>query len=659
MSTEAQIDALLAECEREAGRFEWEGTFADYLRLVIGNPSLSSLSHKLVYDAIASAGIDELPSGQPVYGLFENEIFGMDAALERIVQHLASGARRLETRKRILLLIGPPASGKSSIVALIKRAVEQYTCTDQGAVYAIKGCPMQEEPLHLIPSPLRPRLFDSYGIYIEGHLCPRCRYVLRKEYNGKISDVPVARVNFSEQEAVGIGYFVASNPSPSDSSLLVGSIDTSRLEGDRVDVAGQAFRLDGEFNVANRGLIELVEIFKADGHLLTTLLGLAQEQLVKMERFGSIYADEVIIGHSNQGDFDAFKADEGSEALKDRIIEIRVPYNLNVTNEVQIYRNMLKSSSVIDVHLPPLTLPTMSTFSVMSRLEPTIRQGMSMIDKLRLYDGQMVPHYSRDDVEEMKRHSPAEGMTGISPRYVMNRLSTVCSAPEIRCISPLQALHSLWQGLSENVSVAGEEPARHINLVKETVDEYSERAIREVQKAYEERFDERASRLLSSYLNNVGTYTLEGGGGRRTANERDLRHIEKTIGISERDRDTFRREIHQFFSNLTRRSVPFDYTSEPRIKAAIEASLFEDRTKMRSSLTRPRLARHLADWATRRGAIYNRLIDSYGYCPQCADDTIEYVVYVLKNNPVVKSPKNEGIEWMWELTPSARDSTDE
>ena len=161
--------------------------------------------------------------------------------------------------------------------------------------------------------------------------------MLRTEYNGKVSEMPVTRVTLSEQDAIGIGYYVATNPNPSD-ALLVGSVDTSQLDGDRIEVAGKAFRLDGELNIANRGMMEFVEMFKADWHLLTTLLGLAQEQLIKMEKFGSIYANEAIIGHSNEGDFNVFAEDEHSEALRDRIIAVQVPYNLRVGEEIKIYQ---------------------------------------------------------------------------------------------------------------------------------------------------------------------------------------------------------------------------------------------------------------------------------------------------------------------------------
>ena len=540
--------------------------------------SLSRLSHKLVYDAVVAHGVEESPVGEPVYSLFTGEIFGMETALSRIAQYLASSARRLEIRKRILLLLGPPASGKSSIVALIKQAVERHTRTDGGAVYAIKGCPMQEEPLHLIPHQLRQKLFDSYDVYIEGDLCPRRRYVLQAKHSGKVSEMEVERVTFSEHEAVGIGYYVASNPNPTDASLLVGSVDTSQLEGDRFEVAGKAFRLDGEFNVANRGMIELVEIFKADPHLLTTLLGLAQAQLIKMERFGSVYADEVIVGHSNEGDYEAFKSDKRSEALKDRIIEIRIPYNLRVRDEVSIYEKMLKSSGLEGGHLAPLALDTTSTFAVLSRLVAPDRQAMSLLDKLRLYDGRMVRHFTSDDVTEMRRHHPEEGMEGLSPRYVMNRLSTVANDPEVLCVSSLGALDSLWQGLSENVSLQEQDPAKHIGFVRDAVEEYGHRAVREVQRAFEERFEQTAAELLSEYLDNLQTYCT--GEADRNVNERGMREMEKHIRISDRDRETFRRKINQFFTNLKSRDVDFDYTSEPQMKEAIEARLFPDRRKL-------------------------------------------------------------------------------
>ena len=649
------IDQLLETSKEEFGRYDWDGTFAKYLEMVRDEPSVSRLSHRLIYDAILEEGVEESPFGDPIYTLFKDKIYGLDEGLRRIIEYFGSASRRLEIRKRILLLLGPPASGKSSVVALIKEALERYTRTEAGTVYAIKGCPMQEEPLHLIPHQLRPGLLEESGIYVEGDLCPRCRYVLATEYQGEIARMPVTRVVFSEQAAVGIGYYVSTNPNPEDASLLVGSIDENELRGERLKVAGKAFRLDGEFNVANRGLIEFVEIFKADQHLLTTLLGLAQEQLVKMERFGSVYADEAIIAHSNEGDFTKFKADQFSEALRDRIIAVQVPYNLRVKDEVKIYTKMIEESGLEGVHLPPLTLPAMSVFAILSRMSPPPRgRAITLLDILRLYDDQVIHRHSQNDVEVLKRRDPNEGMSGISPRYVMNRLSGVASAPQLRCVSPVRAIDSLWRGLNENIAMGELDWDQWMKFVEDTVDEYGRRAVQEVQRAFEERFEHTADQLLNDYLAEVTTYlsreTVAVKG--RKSNQRDMmREIEKHAHISERERDKFRQEIHDFFSILKRREVDFDYSTEPRMKAAIEDRLFPSKRHLERTLSRPRFPRQQVEWARKRGSIFDRLIETYGYCDICANDTIDYVVHILKSGRVVRQLKNNEIEWNWTLEP--------
>lgn len=645
------VETILAESDQEHGLFSWRGTFADYLQMVVDQPSIARLAHSVVYEAIMSNGSETSADGEVVYGLFKDKIFGLERALHNIVQYFAASSRRLEARRRILLLLGPPASGKSSVVDLIKRAVEAYTRTDAGALYAIAGCPMQEEPLHLIPHRLRATLNDVYGVYIEGDLCPRCRYTLRTLYHGKVSDMPVKRVTFSEREAIGIGYYVATNPNP-DSSLLVGSVDASQLEGDRIDVAGKAFRLDGELNVANRGIMEFVEMFKADPHLLTTLLGLAQEMVVKMDKFGSVYADEVIVGHSNEGDFATFASDERSEALKDRIIAAQIPYNLRVTDEIRIYENMMKGSTLQTVHVAPLTLRVDSIFAVLSRLEPPSRQGMSLIDKLRLYDGEMVAPYDRQDRAAMQRHHPAEGMSGISPRYVMNRLGSVASRPDVTCITPLAALDSLWRGLHQNVSLGEIDAPKWVSFVSETVREYNDLAVKEIQRAYEESFEETANRLLDSYLDSVAAYLTPSNevGGEGPAL---MKELERSISITERSKDSFRREMHELADVQRGMGSKLVYTTEPRLQTAIEARLLLPRRKLERGLTEPRFARQKVVWAQRRESIMERLKNNYGYCHTCAQDLVEYVTFVLKGNVTAKTPKNEGVEWQWPLSDSS------
>ena len=656
MTNEITIQSIISEAESEAVRYSWEGTFEEYLRLVVSDPLKSRLSHAYIYDAITSKGSDATPQGDRTYGLFQDEIFGLEEPLDRIVQYFVASAQRFEVRKRILLLLGPPASGKSTVVDLIKRAMEAHSRTDKGAVYAIKGCPMQEEPLHLIPQRLRPQLYDQYGIHVEGDLCPRCRYMVRTEYQGRYADVPVERVTFSEQEAIGIGCFVANNPNPSDSSLLVGSVNTDQLEGDRLEVAGKAFRLDGEFNVANRGMIELIEMFKADKHLLTALLSLAQEQSIKMEKFGSVYADEVIIGHSNEGDFDEFSRDKSSEALKDRIIAVQIPYNLKVSEEVKIYRKMLKMSHMGDVHIAPLTLQVASAFSVLGRLDPPDRQGMSLLDKLNLYDGHVVSNFSSQTVRDMQRQHPMEGMTGISPRYVMNRIDAAASEPNVRCITPFVTLGSLWEGLGENVSYGGD-VATKLALITDTVQVYDDLAVREVRIASEEGFEAKAKDLLTAYLSDLSSYLENTSKGRHrptradAGRERDMGEMERVLGITDRNKDAFRREIHEHVEAWRSRGRTFEYDSDPRLKKAIEKRLLITPNELSKNLTRPRFSRQRVDWMQRWRSITSRLINSYGYCSICANDIISYVDHILNGRPSIRTPRNESVEWLWERYP--------
>ena len=165
----------LEEFRTQEQSLNWAGTFEEYFGIVTSNPKVAQLSHSRIYDMIVGGGVEE-QGGLPHYKFFDDEIFGLDRSIQQIVEYFSSGAQRLEVRKRILLLMGPVGGGKSTIVSLLKRGLEAYTKIPAGAVYAIASCPMQEEPLHLIPAELRADIQREYGLYIEGDLCPRCRF---------------------------------------------------------------------------------------------------------------------------------------------------------------------------------------------------------------------------------------------------------------------------------------------------------------------------------------------------------------------------------------------------------------------------------------------------------------------------------------------------
>lgn len=308
--TPFDISARLDAHRRELDALRWEGSFRDYFELVSHNPRLAQLSHARLNDMIHAAGVERTGEGTrdetTRYNFFADELYGIEEPIARIVEYFKSAAQRLEVRKRILLLMGPVGGGKSTIVTMLKRGLEEWTRTEQGAVYGIKDCPMHEEPLHLIPAEMRPDIEKHYGIYIEGDLCPQCRYRLEHTYGGRHEDVRVERIVFSEKERTGIGTFAPSDPKSQDITELTGSIDLSTIGEVGVESDPRAYRFDGELNIANRGVMEFVEMLKVDEKFLYSLLTLSQEQNIKTGRFAMIYADEVILSHTNENEYVSF-----------------------------------------------------------------------------------------------------------------------------------------------------------------------------------------------------------------------------------------------------------------------------------------------------------------------------------------------------------------
>jgi serine protein kinase len=252
----------LEEYRTTEQRLTWQGSFREYLEMVRKNPQVCQLAHSRIYNLITAAGVEEV-SGQRRYCFFTRELFGLDRTLEKLVEeYFHPAARRLDVRKRILLLMGPVGGGKSTLVNMLKRGLEDYSRTEEGALYGIKGCPMHEEPLHLIPRELRGEFLNEYGIYIEGELCPACRLRLETEFCGGIEEIPVERVLLSEEKRVGIGTFTPSDPKSQDIAELTGSIDFSAITEYGSESDPRAYRFDGELNIANRGMMEFQEILR-------------------------------------------------------------------------------------------------------------------------------------------------------------------------------------------------------------------------------------------------------------------------------------------------------------------------------------------------------------------------------------------------------------
>jgi len=290
---EARFQARLRAWREREAELKWTGTFWEYFDRVREDPRIARLSHARVYDMIAEAGVEEGPEGIR-YLFFAEDLFGLERTLAQLVDYFHSAARRLEVRKRILLLMGPVGGGKSTLVTLLKRGLESYSRRPEGAVYAIAGCPMHEEPLHLIPPPLRADLEREYGLYVEGDLCPVCQHRLETEWNGNIDQAPVERLTLDEKHRVGIGTFAPSDPKSQDIAELTGSIDLATVGEYGSESDPRAYRFDGELNIANRGLMEFIELLKSDEKFLYGLLTLSQEQ-VRIKR-GASLGGRVVVG---------------------------------------------------------------------------------------------------------------------------------------------------------------------------------------------------------------------------------------------------------------------------------------------------------------------------------------------------------------------------
>ncbi len=299
----------MEEYRERARTLVWEGTFAQYFEIASRQPSVAQLSHERIYSMIMAAGTETGLQGEIEHKFFEDEIFGLE-------QPLAANCRIFPLRRAAArgAQAHPPADGPGrrrqvdASSRCSRSGLEAHTRTDAGAVYAINGCPMHEEPLHLIPPELRRRHREGIRPLHRGRALPECRWQLEHKYGGKHRS-PCrwsSGWSFSEKNRLGIGTFTPSDPKTQDISELVGGIDLATIGEVGAECDPRAYRFDGELNIANRGMMEFIEMLKADEKFLYVLLTLSQEQNIKTGRFSMIYADEVVVCHTNEHEYTSF-----------------------------------------------------------------------------------------------------------------------------------------------------------------------------------------------------------------------------------------------------------------------------------------------------------------------------------------------------------------
>src|SRR5947199_6726335 len=415
----------LSDYSKQHRAAHWTGSFAKLLETIFpADPhGLARSSHQYIWDMMRAEGFDDT-KGRLRCQLFEDELYGINDTIERLVDYFKAASAGSEVGRRLLLLLGPPSGGKSTLVILLKRGLEEYSHTDPGAMYAIHGCPVHESPLHLVPHTLRAQFRNSYGIDIAGELCPRCVSRLGQEFSGDFMQMPVERLFISEAGRVGVGTYAPHDPTTADIADLVGSVDLSKVSeyGDEGDP--RAWSWSGAVFAASRGMLEMIEILKVKREFLYLLLTLTQEKNVKVSRFPLIYLDETVVAHTNLAEFHKFLQEKENEALLDRMVIIKIPYALSYRDESRIYQKLVSGAPAFrNVHLDPHVLNLAAVFGILTRLGKSAREGLHPPKRLRRYAGEAVEGMPETEGTRLHAETPEEGMTGVSTRLVVNALS--------------------------------------------------------------------------------------------------------------------------------------------------------------------------------------------------------------------------------------------
>jgi serine protein kinase len=654
----------------------WEGTFEDYLQIIRERPQVTRNAYQRAYDMIISYGTEEYIDSKKKlvrYNFFKDEIgggqnaiFGLDIPLMRLVHVLKAAAEGYGPEKRVILLHGPVGSSKSTIARLLKAGLEAYSRTPDGALYTFTWVnlagmglstleserfpsPMNEEPLRLIPLDWRDKAIlelglsnEQYRVRVEGDLDPASRYIfqhLLTNYDGDwskvMSHVRVRRLVLSEKDRVGIGTFQPKDEKNQDSTELTGDINYRKIAEYGSDSDPRAFNFDGEFNIANRGIVEFIEVLKLDVAFLYDLLGASQEHKIKPKKFAQTDIDELILGHTNEAEYKKLLNNEFMEALRDRTIKIDIPYITKLSEEVRIYEKDFNPRKIKSKHIAPHTLEVAAMWAVLTRLEDPKKHNLSLVQKMKLYDGKVLPGYTQDTVKELRKESKREGMEGISPRYVQDKISNaLVNDSGEGTINPFMVMNELDKGLRHHSLITSDEQrkkyAEIIGLVKR---EYEDIVKNEVQRAISA--DEDAvQKLAANYVDNIKAFTLKEKvknrytGQDEEPDERLMRSIEEKIDIPENRKDDFRREIMNFIGALAVDNKRFQWNTNDRLRRALELKLFEDQ---KDSIKLKTLVSAVVDKDTQEkiDIIKSRLIKNFGYNEVSATDVLNYVASIF------------------------------
>ncbi|WHH57712.1 PrkA family serine protein kinase [Petroclostridium sp. X23] len=631
----SQFADLIKKDRLEKNKKHFEGTMLDYLEVLKENPSLCMLAHQRMYELVTGKGIEiinteENPRLRRIYGndvikkynFFKDDFFGIDKTLMKMVRYFHAAAMKGEESRQVLYLVGPVGAGKSSIMEALKKALEMSI-----PIYAIKGCPMREEPLHLIPKHLREQFERMLNIQIEGDLCPVCRYRLKEQYNGEYERYPVESVDFSIRSRKGVGVVPPVDPNNQDTSVLIGSVDISKLDLYPEDDP-RVLSLNGAFNVGNRGLVEFIEVFKNEVEYLHTMITATQEKSVPSPGKGSmIYFDGIILAHSNEAEWNKFKSDHTNEAILDRIVKIEVPYCLELNEEIKIYNKILKKSK-FSAHIAPHTIEVASMFAILTRLAPSSK--VDALTKLKIYNGEEIVEKGstkKVDILELREETQREGMTGISTRFIMKALDTAIAESDHNCINPIGVMETLVKEVKET-AIGDDDKKKYLNFLQDAIKkEYHKILEKEVTKAFIHGYKEQAEDLFNNYLDHAEAYVNKAKIKERSTgqelepDEKFLRSIEEQIGITETAARGFRQDVTAYMFFVMRSGGKVDYTCYEPLKEAIEKKLTSSVRELSRVITRTKVR------DKEQNEKFDAMVEEMkknGYCDYCCNVILKY-----------------------------------
>lgn len=629
------ISSIILRDREERQSANFEGTFLDYLNFIKENPDVPILAHQRMYNLITEPGMeiirtDENPRLRRIYGnevmkkykFFEGDFFGIDKTIMKIVRYFHSASMSGEESRQVLYLVGPVGAGKSSLMEALKKALEMSP-----PVYALKGCPMREEPLHLIPKHLRGRFEEILNVKIEGDLCPACRYKLKNELKGEYEKFPVETVDFSIRSRKGIGVVPPVDPNNQDTSVLIGSVDISKIDLYPEDDP-RVLSLNGAFNVGNRGIVEFIEVFKNETEYLHTMITATQEKSIPSPGKGSmIHFDGIILAHSNEAEWNKFKSDHTNEAILDRIVKIEVPYCLELNEEVKIYEKILKKSR-FKAHIAPHTIETASMFAILTRLSPSNK--VDLMTKLKIYNGEEVVEKGmtrKIDIFELHEESAREGMTGISTRFIMKSLDTTLSESDHDCINPISVMETLVKAVKE-LAIGEEERERYLRFIQDSIKkEYNRILEKEITKAFIHGYREQAESLFNNYLDHAEAFINKtkikdrNTGEELEPDEKFLRSIEEQIGITESASKGFRADVTAYMFFVMRNGGKLDYSSYEPLKEAIEKKLTASVKELSRIITQAKVR------DKEQNEKFDAMVEEMkknGYCDHCCNVVLKY-----------------------------------